>query len=241
MKFQNQKENHCELQRQRLTKAVLHWKYSPWIFPSFWEVVLDGSFQSYLKRQKKSKFTVKSTILPWLTFLMSLFSYVDICSTLFKESKVAAQRDCMKKVFFKISQNLQESICAGVSFSIKWHLHQIETPVQVLYCELCEVLKKANYINVYEQLFLKSNIFVGVSFRKTSAFYYKQNRQLFHYEETGLCVFLRVLELLNDIVFQNSYEWLLLKTPQETKTCSKSTTKKVLVLPQLMLFGCLYH
>ena len=46
--------------------------------------------------------------------------------------------EVMKKAFFKISQNLQESTCAGVFFSIKLqdgglHLYQIETPVQVLY------------------------------------------------------------------------------------------------------------
>ena len=98
----------------------------------------------------------------------------------------------MKKVFFKISQNLQESICAGVFFPIKLqdgglHLYQIETPVQVLslYGEVRKIFQKTNFTNVYKGLLLKSKILVGVSFRRVSGFYYKQKRQLFYYEETG--------------------------------------------------------
>ena len=64
----------------------------------------------------------------------------------------------MEKVFFKISQNLQESICDVVSFSIKLHFHQIKVPVQVHYCEFCVILKSSSFINVYERLILKSKI-----------------------------------------------------------------------------------
>ena len=53
-------------------------------------------------------------------------------------------------------------------------------------------------------------------------------------------MFLKIPELLN-VIFQNSFEWLFLKTLQETKVCLKSTTKKAPVLLQLLLFGCLYH
>ena len=54
-----------------------------------------------------------------------------------KESEAVVRRGSIKHLFFKIWQNLQESICAGISFSIKLqagvqHLHQIGTSVQVL-------------------------------------------------------------------------------------------------------------
>ena len=136
-----------------------------------------------------------------------------------------------KKVFLQILQYLQESICAGVSFSIKLqaggqHLPQIENLVQVLYCEFCRIVKKTNFIYVYERLLLKSKIFVRVCFRKVSGFYYKWNRQLFHFEGTGRYVFLKIpKQLLNNVIFQNSFERLLFKTPQEKKACTKLTTK----------------
>ena len=45
-----------------------------------------------------------------------------------------------KKVFFKISQNVEDNICVGFFFLIKLQagglrLHQIETPEQMFYCE----------------------------------------------------------------------------------------------------------
>ena len=49
------------------------------------------------------------------------------------------------------------------------------------------------------------------------------NRQ--QYKGTRRYVFLEIFDILNDVIFQNSFEFLLLKTPQETKTCSKSTIK----------------
>ena len=41
----------------------------------------------------------------------------------------------------KVEYAPEESICAGVFFSIKLPLHHIETPVQVLYCDFCEILR----------------------------------------------------------------------------------------------------
>ena len=49
------------------------------------------------------------------------------------------------------------------------------------------------------------------------------NRQ--QYKGTRRYVFLEIFDILNDVILQNSCEFLLLKTPQETKTCSKSTIK----------------
>ena len=44
--------------------------------------------------------------------------------------------------------------------------------------------KNIYFANVCEGMPLKSKIFTGVSFRKILGFYYKQKRQLFHYEGT---------------------------------------------------------
>ena len=65
------------------------------------------------------------------------------------------------------------------------HVHEIETLVQVLYCEFCEIFKKTNFINVYEGLLLKTKIIVRVFFRKGSAFYHAVKEKLFYYEGTG--------------------------------------------------------
>ena len=56
-------------------------------------------------------------------------------------TEVAVCRGSVKKMFLKISQNSQENTCiescrfAGCSFIKK------ETPIQVLSCEFCEILK----------------------------------------------------------------------------------------------------
>ena len=82
----------------------------------------------------------------------------------------------------------------------------METPVQVLCCEFCEILKEVNFINVYELLLLKSKTFIRASFRKASDFYYKQNRQLLYSEGTGWYVFLKITELLYGIIFQDTFK-----------------------------------
>ena len=97
--------------------------------------------------------------------------------------------------------------------------------IQVLSCEFREIFTKIYFANVCEGLPLKSKIFTGVSLRKNLDFHYKQNRQLFYYEGTSSYISLKTPERLNRVVFQNSSEWLLLEIPQQTKTCSKPTTK----------------
>ena len=141
-----------------LTIAELHCRYFPWMFPRFREFVLNRKnfFKVYIEVDNIALIDVNS---------MSLLWYTDIVLCL-KESEAAAGGVLLKKVFFKTSQTQQQSICAGASISIKLHLHQIETPVQVRYCKFCEILNIAKFINAYEQLLLKSEIFVGDSFVK---------------------------------------------------------------------------
>ena len=73
---------------------------------------------------------------------------------------------------------------------------------------------------------LKSRIFTRVSFRKILGFYYKQKRQLFYYEGTSSCTLLKIFERVNRVASQDSSELLLLKIPQQTEACSKSTKKE---------------
>ena len=86
--------------------------------------------------------------------------------------------------------------------------------------------KNIYFVNVCEGVPLKSKIFTGVSFRKILAFYYKRNRQLFYYEGNSPYVPLKIPECVNRVISQNFSELLLLRMPQQTKTCSKSTTKE---------------
>ena len=53
-----------------------------------------------------------------------------------------------KKGVLKNLQNLQENICAGVSFLIKFpacNFIKIETPVPAFCCEFCEIFKNTFY------------------------------------------------------------------------------------------------
>ena len=142
-----------------------------------------------------------------------------------EESEVVAWKSFIKKVFLKVPRNLQENICAGVSFAIKL---QAGKPTTSLHAEssTAAFFKNICFVNVCEGLPLKSKIFTGVSFRKILAFYYKRNRQLFYYEGNSPYVPLKIPECVNRVISQNFSELLLLKMPQQTKTCSKSTTKE---------------
>ena len=127
------------------------------------------------------------------------------------------------------------STCAGVSFQIKiqsWglQLQYKNTPALVeIFCEFCKVFQKTYFGNACKRLLLKIKS-LQVSFRKVSGFYYVDN--CFRY----ICF--KFPESLNRVIFQNL---LFLRISQQTKTCSKSTTKIALELLQLMLFGCLYN
>ena len=48
----------------------------------------------------------------------------------------------------------------------------------------------------------------------------------FYYEGTSSYIPLKILEPVNRVIFENSSELFLPKIPQQTKTCSKSTTKE---------------
>ena len=56
--------------------------------------------------------------------------------------EAVVRRCSVKKFFLKISQNLQENICARVSFLIKL---QVLGLVQVFSCEFYEIFKKAMF------------------------------------------------------------------------------------------------
>ena len=109
---------------------------------------------------------------------------------------------------------------------LQWSCRLEAYLVQVLSCEFFETFKNIYFANVCEGLPVKSKIFTGVSFRKVLSFYYKRNRQLLYYERTSSYILLKISERVNRVIFQNSSELLLLKIPQQAKTCSKSTTKE---------------
>ena len=85
--------------------------------------------------------------------------------------------------------------------------------------------KNIYFANASDGMPLISKIFTGVSFRKMLHFHYKRKRQLFYYGQT-LSKTLRIPERVNRVISQNSCELLLVKGPQQTKTCSKLTKKE---------------
>ena len=107
-----------------------------------------------------------SNYCPWVTNLR--------CSLLLKlgsakpESIYRSSQWCsIKKVFFKISQNSQESTCARVSFLIKLQAFiKKETLEQVVFCEFCEILKNiffTEHLRAAASVFrTESNIFIAI-------------------------------------------------------------------------------
>ena len=172
---------------------------------------MQNHFQSWQKDTNIASFDI--TLMSLLQYLYTFLSIL-----ILEAPEVAARKSSMKKVFLKIPQNFQENICAEVSFTVKLQaggpqLHEMQNLVQVLSSEFCEIFKNIYFANVCEGLPLKSKIFTGVSFRKILGFYYKRNRQLFHYEGTSSFIPLKTRELVNTVSFRNSSE-LLLKIPQ---------------------------
>ena len=49
----------------------------------------------------------------------------------------------VKKVLLKILQISQENTCVGVFFGLQ--LYQKETPRQVFFCEICEIIKSTYF------------------------------------------------------------------------------------------------
>ena len=74
-----------------------------------------------------------------------------------EDSEGVAPRASMKNVFLKISLDFLENIC--VCRGLVLQLHQIETLVRLLSCELYEILKKTFFVNIWEWLLLESKIF----------------------------------------------------------------------------------
>ena len=66
-------------------------------------------------------------------------------------SEVVVQR-CSKEGFLKISQNLEENTCAGVSFYNRVEdlgpasIFEKETPTLVFFCEFCKIYKNNFFI-----------------------------------------------------------------------------------------------
>ena len=172
------------------------------------------------------KVDIKSLILPQLlSFWCLSYNNWTRFSLLHgrEESEVIARRSSFK-VVLKIPQNWQENTCTGSL--LQWSCSLEAYLVQVLCCEFFEIFKNIYFANVCEGLPVKSKIFTGVSFRKVLSFYYKRNRQLLYYERTSSYILLKISEFVNRVIFQNSSKLLLLKIPQQAKTCSKSTTKE---------------
>ena len=148
-------------------------------------------------------------------------------------------------MLLRILQNLQENICARLSFSIKaqaggLRLHHIDTWVQVFLCKFYDIFKRAYFINVCGQLLLKSkSLLLESLFVRLQVFTINRRENCFTVEELRNIFPLKIPESLNKFIFQNSFEWLLFKILQETKTSSKSTTKKTLEQLQLTPSGCL--
>ena len=93
-------------------------------------------------------------------------------------------------------------------------------------CEFWEIFNNIYFVNVCESLLPWNKFFARVSFHNVIGFYYKRNRQLLYYEGTSSYIPLKTLERVNRAFFQNFSELLLLKMPQQSIICSKSTRKE---------------
>ena len=147
---------------------------------------------------------------------MSLLQYLDTFLSTLCTWRVRSSR---RKEFFK------KGILKKFTTFTGKHLHRVlaQNLVEVLCCEFCKIFKDIYFAKVCEDLPLKNKISTGVYFRKILDFYYKWN---FYYEGTSLYVPLTILERANKIIFQTSFEFLVLSIAEQTKTCSNSTTKE---------------
>ena len=109
----------------------------------FWQVFLNGGFVILFLK----KVDIKSQILPELIILRCLYFniwtrfYLLLCTWRVRSGR---PEEFFKKGVLKNSANSQESICAGVSFSIKlqagcMQLHNMQNLVQVLSCKFSEI------------------------------------------------------------------------------------------------------
>ena len=188
---------------------------------------LDGGFQSFLNMQNHFQSWHKVTNIARTDItLMSLLQYLD---TFFIYFYVLEESECRLEEFYKkgalkystqfTGKHLRwgllcnkaagwRPVTSGAFLWIFWNLY-----INIYFANVCEGMP----------LIIK--IFTGVSFCKMLSFYYKRKRQLFYYEGTSSST-LKIPERVNRVISQNSSELLLMKVPQQTKTCSKSTKKE---------------
>ena len=93
----------------------------------------------------------------------------------------------------------------------------IKYSIEVLSRQFCKIFKDIYFANVCEDLPLKNKIFTRVFFCKILGFYYKWNRQLFYYEGTLSYVPLKILERVNRVIFQNSFEFFWIPSEYTSK------------------------
>ena len=161
-----------------------------------------------------------STHIFYLFDLKGLKSKIFAGISFLKVSEAATGGVLWDKVFLEISQNSQKTTCARAFFLIKLQAEACifikkETLAQVFSCELWEISK-----NTFSHRTSPGDWFVNFSFN------YKQNRLIFYCEGNALYIFLKTPEILDRVTLQKSSELLLLKIPQQAKTCSNSTRKR---------------
>ena len=84
-------------------------------------------------------------MLHWLIKIRFSVIKIMFCKYRTSRSKLLCKNDVFKRVkmFLKLSQNSQESICVGVSF---WYNRLIKkTPTQVFSCEFCKIFKNTYF------------------------------------------------------------------------------------------------
>lgn len=144
---------------------------------------MDGGFQSYLNRQNRwHKFTNIASIAKKINW-MSLLQYLDtfLC-ILLEESKNSRPEEISVLINFRKFTGKHPLWCLFCNKTAGWGPatslnRDFDTG------EYWKVFKNIYFTNVCERLLLQSKIFIGVSFRTISGFYYKQNRKLFYYEK----------------------------------------------------------
>ena len=191
-----------------LTKMELRHRYVPWKLLRFLTVIFNGVFQKFISTDRQI-FNISNKVTSMIIYRSSQRR----CSV-----RKGFLRNCSKVTAKYLCQSLQSWVCNFIN---------IETPAQVLSYKFCEISKNTFFTEYvwaaaskYKETFyafdLKGKIF------KVSGFFYKLNRKLLYRNCT-----IYYLENSN-VIFHNFSEWLLLKIPQQLKTCSKSTALELL-------------
>ena len=81
---------------------------------------MDGGFQSFFNMENHFQSWHKVTNIGYhYDASITISGHIFIYFYVLEGSEVVAWKGSIKKVFLNIPQNLQENICAGVSFTIK--------------------------------------------------------------------------------------------------------------------------